>query len=370
MNYDYIERNLKALNMTNSELASMLGISKQAISKWANGGAPDYINMSFIANIFGISLHDFVNEIDTFTFDKKKIAELSKYVTDDAQILVKKANDPEKLIVDFVKMFIKSRRLMRDLLSGKKVNLDELVEILSLLKYKFKQGYNYYLVEKIDDDYVVDNVVPYDLEITNSKYFRPFKKKKYIINDEKTVFFIKKREDSISNIKDGYSLNDDSFIVTNHSGKKAVFTKLELDKFKDLSDLIYYIDDKVVVQNKKTNSLNKYFKIGINLDKYVERYVVNDMDAYRSYLKTLSKRSLNEKLTALIKNDLSNENKIKVLLELEAKVLKDSKIEKLIKLLDLVDADNTEECKTDFEATYNLVLKYFVKKEGAKNGKN
>ncbi len=28
MNYDgYIERNLKALNMTNSELASMLGIS-------------------------------------------------------------------------------------------------------------------------------------------------------------------------------------------------------------------------------------------------------------------------------------------------------------------------------------------------------
>lgn len=368
MNYDYIERNLKALNMTNSELASMLGISKQAISKWANGGAPDYINMSFIANIFGISLHDFVNEIDTFTFDKKKIAELSKYVTDDAQILVKKANDPEKLIVDFVKMFIKSRRLMRDLLSGKKVNLDELVEILSLLKYKFKQGYNYYLVEKIDDDYVVDNVVPYDLEITNSKYFRPFKKKKYIINDEKTVFFIKKREDSISNIKDGYSLNDDSFIVTNHSGKKAVFTKLELDKFKDLSDLIYYIDDKVVVQNKKTNSLNKYFRIGINLDKYVERYVVNDMDAYRNYLKTLSKGILNEKLTTLIKTNSNNENKIKILLELEAKVLKDSKGRDLAKFLGLVDAE--DECDTDFEATYNLVLKYFVKKEGIKNGKN
>ncbi len=326
--------------------------------------------MSFIANIFGISLHDFINEVDTSTFDKKKIDVLSKFVTDDAKILVEKSNDPEKIIADFIKMFIKSRKLMRDLLSGIKVNLDELIEILSLLKYRFEYGYNYYLVEKIDDDYVVDNVVSYDLEITNSKYFRSFKKKNYIINDDKTVFFIKSREDSITNIKEGYSLNNDSFIVTNHSGKKAVFTKLELDKFKDLSDLIYYIDDKVVVQNKKTNSLNKYFKIGINLDKYVERYVVNDMDAYRSYLKTLSKRSLNEKLTALIKNDLSNENKIKVLLELEAKVLKDSKIEKLIKLLDLVDADNTEECKTDFEATYNLVLKYFVKKEGAKNGKN
>ena len=215
---------------------------------------------------------------------------------------------------------------------------------------------------------MVDNVVPYDLEITNSKYFRPFKKKKYIINDEKTVFFIKKREDSISNIKDGYSLNDDSFIVTNHSGKKAVFTKLELDKFKDLSDLIYYIDDKVVVQNKKTNSLNKYFRIGINLDKYVERYVVNDMDAYRNYLKTLSKGILNEKLTTLIKTNSNNENKIKILLELEAKVLKDSKGRDLAKFLGLVDAE--DECDTDFEATYNLVLKYFVKKEGIKNGKN
>ena len=53
----------KKSNLTQEELANMLGVSPQAVSKWENDAAcPDISLLPKIAEIFGVTIDELMNE--------------------------------------------------------------------------------------------------------------------------------------------------------------------------------------------------------------------------------------------------------------------------------------------------------------------
>ena len=62
MFYDNLIQLRKLNNMSQEELASRLGVSRQTLSKWETGeSVPDIQKCSQLADIFGVTLDDLVN---------------------------------------------------------------------------------------------------------------------------------------------------------------------------------------------------------------------------------------------------------------------------------------------------------------------
>ena len=55
---EIIARHRKQLNLTQEELASVLGVSPQAVSNWERGGYPDITMLPVLANHFGITIDE------------------------------------------------------------------------------------------------------------------------------------------------------------------------------------------------------------------------------------------------------------------------------------------------------------------------
>ena len=63
---NHLSMNLTALRKMNQytqeEVASRIGVSRQAVAKWENGeSAPDVINCNALAEMYNVSLDDLVN---------------------------------------------------------------------------------------------------------------------------------------------------------------------------------------------------------------------------------------------------------------------------------------------------------------------
>ena len=64
----------KQAGMSQEEMAELIGVSRQAITKWENGtGTPDIANLVAIAELFQISL-------DELLLNKKKEKKQSEYL--------------------------------------------------------------------------------------------------------------------------------------------------------------------------------------------------------------------------------------------------------------------------------------------------
>lgn len=62
MFYDNLIQLRKLKNMSQEELASRLGVSRQTLSKWETGeSVPDIQKCGLLADIFGVTLDDLVN---------------------------------------------------------------------------------------------------------------------------------------------------------------------------------------------------------------------------------------------------------------------------------------------------------------------
>lgn len=64
----------KKNNLTQEELANMLGVSPQAVSKWENDAAcPDISLLSKIAEIFGVTIDELMNEQGSINSQKTAV---------------------------------------------------------------------------------------------------------------------------------------------------------------------------------------------------------------------------------------------------------------------------------------------------------
>lgn len=68
---EIIKKSRKKSNMTQEQLANILSISSQAVSRWENGSAtPDISYLPLLANLFGVTT-DYLLGIDYSTYDEK-----------------------------------------------------------------------------------------------------------------------------------------------------------------------------------------------------------------------------------------------------------------------------------------------------------
>jgi len=71
-------------NMSQETLAEKLGVSRQSISKWERGEAmPDIYNTSGLADVFGLTIDDFINGEATTTNNEAEIEEVEKKSEED-----------------------------------------------------------------------------------------------------------------------------------------------------------------------------------------------------------------------------------------------------------------------------------------------